>query len=138
METYPFNRDYHSPFRQLFPPSSEGRETTLSQKETFFLITNRPMTMQHITDHPGPQACYNCGGPDHWTQDCPEPRRPVRSLIAIFGFIAMGHLNYISVLSYWLWKHVIDVLLVMFGFTGFFGMGCIIALIASTSCKHKR
>ena len=23
------------------------------------------------------QACYNCGGSDHWAQNCPEPRREV-------------------------------------------------------------
>lgn len=23
------------------------------------------------------ESCYNCGAPDHWAQDCPEPRRVV-------------------------------------------------------------
>lgn len=23
------------------------------------------------------ESCYNCGAPDHWAQDCPEPRRSV-------------------------------------------------------------
>ena len=23
------------------------------------------------------ESCYNCGAPDHWAQDCPEPRRAV-------------------------------------------------------------
>ncbi|MCJ1390895.1 hypothetical protein MMC18_003756 [Xylographa bjoerkii] len=24
---------------------------------------------------PTPDTCYNCGSPDHWAQNCPEPRR---------------------------------------------------------------
>ena len=26
---------------------------------------------------PTPDTCYNCGSPEHWAQDCPEPRREV-------------------------------------------------------------
>ncbi|MCJ1477658.1 hypothetical protein MMC13_006331 [Lambiella insularis] len=32
---------------------------------------------QQSVAQPTLQSCYNCGSPEHWAQDCPEPRREV-------------------------------------------------------------
>ncbi|MCJ1383863.1 hypothetical protein MMC17_006977 [Xylographa soralifera] len=37
----------------------------------------QPSSYKPPVAQPTPDTCYNCGSPEHWAQDCPEPRREV-------------------------------------------------------------
>jgi Zinc knuckle len=67
-QTLPYNgQQPNQPF-PCPPPWSAGQRAQLVTAVQGSL-TGDPAS---IASH---EACYNCGGADHWAQNCPEPRR---------------------------------------------------------------
>ncbi|KAL2006221.1 hypothetical protein VTN00DRAFT_9875 [Thermoascus crustaceus] len=86
MDPYPSPQDGSPPFQkyqQYAPPMGYKQR---KQKHPSFQkrnIHNEQSYSENIEytesprRHSEPQSCYNCGSPEHWAQDCPEPRRAV-------------------------------------------------------------
>ncbi|KAI9753921.1 MAG: Cleavage polyadenylation factor subunit clp1 [Chaenotheca gracillima] len=75
----PYGPTYPAP--PQVPPTQKRQHKPWQNRQNHHQPQQNPPRQQRQSQQPPSQstdqACYNCGAPGHWAQDCPEPRRSV-------------------------------------------------------------
>jgi Zinc knuckle len=69
-QTLPYNGQPLNQPLSCPPPWSAGQRVQPGMAMQGSVTGNLASTASH-------EVCYNCGGADHWAQNCPEPRRAI-------------------------------------------------------------
>lgn len=86
MDPYPSPQEASAPFQQFQQHSGETGHKQRKQRPKFLNRRHsynnqfNPEKIEHSgapRKAPGPHSCFNCGSPEHWAQECPEPRKTV-------------------------------------------------------------